>query len=142
MSHGRGFLAYLTLSFFLFVSLSNSLSHCSPPLPSALPVNPLLIFLLTWTVMYFCFLNVLALPLLPPHPPSLALPSPALPPHLEKICLTNRRPGKLALLSFLSLCLSLSLSPTCSFTPTDTNTKVQICPHLCVCLFISSLGTG
>lgn len=56
----------LSLYFFLLVSLSLPLSVLPfhPP-PPALPVNSQRIFLLTWTVMHFCFLNVLALPPLP-----------------------------------------------------------------------------
>lgn len=54
----RDFLA----SLFLCLSFSVTLS-C---LPFALPVNSQLIFLLTRTVMHFCLLNVLALPVLPP----------------------------------------------------------------------------
>lgn len=74
----RGFLAYLSLSLSFCPSLSVTLLPSL--LPSALPVNSQLIFLLTWTVMHFCFSECvstsstssrslsLALPLLPSLP--------------------------------------------------------------------------
>lgn len=120
-----GVLGSLSLSFSL--SLPVTLS-C---LPSALPVNSQLIFLLTWTVMHFCFPNVLALPLLPAVLRVLPYLSPPLPPHLEKICLTNRRPGKLALLSFLSIApisslLLSSISPSVRCPIERTHAHPQI----------------
>lgn len=62
--HTEGF-SRISLSLLLSVCLLLSVT-LSCLLPSTLPVNSQLIFLLTRTVMHFCFLNVLALPLLPP----------------------------------------------------------------------------
>lgn len=126
-------------------------------LPSALPVNSLLFFLLAWTVMHFCFSECVSTSYTSSRSQSSCFTTPPLPPHLEKICLTNRTPGKLAPLSFLSIApvsslLFSSISPSerCPIERTRAHPQIHTekyihvsadLPHLCVCLFVSRLGT-
>jgi len=134
----RGGCLSLSLSLYLLLSLCLSLSVTTPS-SLALPVNSRLILLLTSTVMHFCFFpDVLALPPLPPLPPhpESCLTSPLLPRPSGKISVSLiGGPGKLALLSFLSILPASSLplsspSARCPMERTPAHPQIQTSKYM------------